>query len=240
MTFHPRLLAYLKPHRHRIIGALLAVLVMSIINVSAIPVVQQLAGAVAAKDVGRLAFWIAFILVMYVLRGISAYIQIKYSLYIGHSLVARLRLEVFAHLQTLSMSFYSQWKSGDLLSRMINDVQIVRVTLTEGFIRVLPHIFTPVGVIGYLLFLNWKLTLAAVALSSVVFISFSRFRQAMLTVSRKAARNHSAIAAFIQESLRGIKIIKAYGLESMNFRRMEQAVEDNHRHSREEARIIAF
>ena len=90
--------------------------------------------------------WIVVVLVLYLLRAASAYIQIILSLQAGHRLVSAMRVDVFRHLQTLSLSFYDRWRSGDILSRIINDIQIVQVTLVEGFVRVLPHIFTPVGV----------------------------------------------------------------------------------------------
>jgi len=240
MKARSRFIHYLQPYRLRILWTIAAVLVMSLVNVTAIPVVQRLVEAIATTDFGTLLFWIVVVLGLYMLRAASAYIQIMFSLHMGHGLVSAMRVDVFRHLQVLSLDFYDRWRSGDILSRIMNDIQIVQVTLVEGFVRVLPHIFTPIGVIAYLLYMNWILTVLTIVLSSSLFFFYSRFRETMMKASKKVSRNNADIASFVQETLRGIKVIQSNVLEQPRLRELEKETDRNFRYSMEEARVIAI
>ncbi|MBI5845746.1 MAG: ABC transporter ATP-binding protein [Deltaproteobacteria bacterium] len=240
MTPKPTLVGYLRPLWPRIAATMGAVVVMSAINVGVIPVVQKIAEVITLHDSPALLAWISFAVAIYLVRAAAAYVEVTCSLSIGHHMVAAMRTDVFAHLQTLSLDFFARKHTGDLLSRIINDLAAIQSTLTEAFVRVLPHILTPFGVLAYLFYINWKLTLVALAMAAMVFFLFSRFRGLMRDVGESVVRNQSDMAVLVTENIRGAKIVRSFCMEKSEIGKMALATDASLDSRTREARIIAI
>lgn len=240
MTTKPTVAGYLRPLWPRVAATVGAVVVMSAINVGVIPVVQKISEVITLRDAPALAAWISFAVAMYLIRAAAAYVQVTCSLSIGHRLVAAMRADVFAHMQTLSLDFFNRKHTGDILSRIISDLTEIQSTLTEGFVRVLPHVLTPFGVVAYLLYINWSLTLAALLMASIVFLAFSRFRGLMRDVGESVAGSQADIAVLVTENIRGAKVVRGFGMEKAAIEKMAHATAANLDSRMREARIIAI
>lgn len=131
----------------------------------------------------------------------------------GRDIEYNLRNDLFAHLVSLGPAFYERIKTGDLMSRMINDLTAVRMMVGMG---VLTFTNTPlyyIYALAIMMSLNVRLTLASIAPYALLFIGIKRLTRSLMERSLKVQEGLGAIGAKVQESLSGVHVVKAYTLE---------------------------
>jgi ATP-binding cassette, subfamily B, multidrug efflux pump len=147
----------------------------------------------------------------------------------GRDIEYEMRNDLFAHLVTLGPGFYQRLKTGDLMSRMVNDLTAVRMLAGMG---VLTLTNTPLYYIYALIFmglLNVRLTLAAVLPALVLLAAMRRLARALMERSLRMQEGLGAIGAKVQESLSGIHVVKAYALERHESERFRALNDDYNR-----------
>jgi ATP-binding cassette, subfamily B, multidrug efflux pump len=145
----------------------------------------------------------------------------------GRDIEYNLRNDLFAHLVSLGPAFYERIKTGDLMSRMINDLTAVRMMVGMG---VLTFTNTPlyyIYALAIMMSLSARLTLASIAPYALLFIGIKRLTRSLMERSLKVQEGLGAIGAKVQESLSGIHVVKAYTLEEHEAERF-QALNDDY------------
>ena len=153
------------------------------------------------------------------LVGIHALLQLVDfgDLYIRHALGERvifdLRVRIYAHLQRLSLSFFERTSTGELMSRVTNDVNALEQFVTHGVALTAVDLLRLVGASAVLLVLNWQLALVVLIPLPVMAIGLRYFNQRVRPVYRRVRDRLGDINARLQDNLAGIRVIQAFGQE---------------------------
>src|SRR3984893_12607853 len=218
-----RLLPYLAPYRARW-TAMVAVAIVSLGATVAIPLMTKavIDGPVAHRDLRGL--WILGAAAMGI--GISEAVL----WFIRRWLVARatmgveadIRKDLYARLQILPMSFHGRWQSGQLLSRVMNDLSTIRRFLSFGLVFLLLNIIQITVVTAILLAMYWPL--GVIVLASIVPIAATvlHFQRDFTRVSRQAQEQSGHVATHVEESALGVRVVKSFGREDYVYDRFDE------------------
>ncbi|MBA2764316.1 MAG: ABC transporter ATP-binding protein [Thermoleophilaceae bacterium] len=133
--------------------------------------------------------------------------------WVGQRALQDLRLRIFAHLQRLSIGFYSRNRAGVLISRLTNDVQALDQLVTDGIVTLFSAGLTLLGTAAILLFLDLELALITFLVFPVLLIGSVVFRIVSADAYRQTRERIALVTAYLQESLSGIRIVRAFGQE---------------------------
>ncbi|MFW5827437.1 MAG: ABC transporter ATP-binding protein [Alkalispirochaeta sp.] len=212
-----RLMAYLTPYA----GRLTVMYVMAVINVAAtiaVPILVQrgIDNHVAVQRPEGLPLLLAGMAGVLAVLFVSARIQGSLMMRIGYRLLYDLRRDLFAHLQRLSFRFFDTHRTGQIMSRLTNDVQVLEELLRAGLDTVVVDVLMLFGIAGAMIVLDPRLSLILVVTVPlfvlIVFGLQSRLRRA----GRRIQRALSSVNAFLNESISGIKVIRAFAREDLN------------------------
>jgi ATP-binding cassette subfamily B protein len=209
-----QLLALLRPYRGRVILMMGALLVAT----AAALVPPYLAGraiddGIRAGDSGALlVITLVFVGSALVYWG-ATYAETFLINWVGQRALQDLRLQIFSHLQRLSIGFYSRNKAGVLISRITNDVQALDQLVTDGIFTLFSATLTLVGTATILLLLDAELALITFLVFPLLFAGSVAFRIASSGAYRLTREKIALITAYLQESLSGIRVVRAFGQE---------------------------
>jgi ATP-binding cassette subfamily B multidrug efflux pump len=152
---------------------------------------------------------ILFAITLGVVRWFSRFVIFN----VGRDIEYDLRNDLFEHLSTLGTDFYQRFKTGDLMSRMINDLTAVRMMVGMFVLSIASTPLTYALALGFMSTLNPRLTLLAIVPYLILFVAIRWLMRSMMTRSLKVQEGLAAIGSKVQESLAGIHVVKAYTLE---------------------------
>jgi ABC-type multidrug transport system fused ATPase/permease subunit len=172
------------------------------------------------------------ILVLFVAAALvnwgATYAQTYLINWVGQRALQDLRIELFQHLQRLSVGFYGRNKTGVLISRITNDVQALDQLVTEGISTLFSATLTLVGTAVILLFLDVQLALITFLTFPVLFVGSVAFRLASAGAYRLTREKIAAVTAYLQETLSGVRVVRAFGQEPRHKSRFAE-LNDEHR-----------
>jgi subfamily B ATP-binding cassette protein MsbA len=172
---------------------------------------------------------IPFLLVFFQLfRGVFTYFQNYMASSIGQKVVMRLRNEVFEHLQNLSFGFYEQKRTGQLMSKVLNDVGMVQSLFSNTLADLIVKPITVVVFIGIALFLNWKLTLLFVLIMPLIALLVSKVARMMRRIGHDIQQNAADMTAILQETLAAIRVVKSFAMEDYEIGRFRSQTRRNY------------
>jgi len=222
-----RLLPYLLPYRARWI-AMLVVAISSLVATIAIPLMTKavIDGPVRHQD--QRGLWIFGIAALGV--GISEAVL----WFIRRWLVARatngveadIRKDLYARLQILPMSFHGRWQSGQLLSRVMNDLGTVRRFLSFGLVFLLLNIIQIIVVTAILLAMYWPLGVVVVVSILPITATVLHFERQFTRLSRQAQDKAGVVATHVEEAALGVRVVKAFGRDEYVFDRFDREVRE--------------
>jgi len=164
------------------------------------------------------ALYILSLLIAFLLRYWQVYLMNK----TGQQVMADLRMEIFSHLQRLSISFFDKNPVGRLLTRVTNDVEVLNDLVTSGVVAIFGDIFTLIGIAVVLLAMNLRLAIVIFAIVPFIFIATMIFRtNARIAYSMVRARI-ARLNAFLQETLSGMRIVQAFAREQRSMAQFDR------------------
>lgn len=222
-----RLLPYLKPYRVRWIAMLVAAL-LSLVATVTIPLMTKavIDGPVRHEDQQHL--WTLG------LAAMSVLVSEAVLWFIRRWLVARatmgveadIRKDLYARLQILPMAFHGKWQSGQLLSRVMNDLSTIRSFLSFGLLFLLLNIIQIIVVTGILLAMYWPLGVVVVVSIVPITATVLHFQHQFTVLSRAAQDQSGNVATHVEEQALGIRVVKAFGREEYAYERFDQRATD--------------
>ncbi|WP_291053252.1 ABC transporter ATP-binding protein [Herbiconiux sp.] len=235
-----RLRPYAAKALPRIYLAMVVTLLASAVALTIPQVLRWLVdGPLADGDVTQL--WIAFgiVLGLGVLEAILIGLRRALVLTPGTHVEARMRNALFAHLQDLPVSFHDRWPSGQLLSRAVSDLNLIRRWLAFGLVLLVVNVLTLIGGLIIMVTLNWVLGLIfAAAAVPVIAYGFS-FERKYSDVARRSQDQAGDLATSVEESVHGIRVLKAFGRGRYALKRFENQAEQLRGTEIEKAKAIA-
>ncbi len=150
-------------------------------------------------------------IVIAVVGAIASYVGNYYTTSVGQWVANDLRMRTYQHLQKLSLRYYSEHETGTLLSTITADVQTIQAFASSSTLGILVDLFTIVGMLGIMFYLNWDFTLLIVALTPIMLLLISRFKKAIKKATKEVRKQQSKIVSVVTQDLQSMKVIKAFG-----------------------------
>ncbi len=214
MTLFLRLLRYLWQYRLRLVAAFLcSALVAGLTAAYAWLVRPVLDGIFISKDQFLLMVLPLAILGVAVLKGIFSYGQNYLMSYVGNQVITDVRQELFLQLMRLPVGFHDSTTSGRLMSRVINDVNLMANAVAGVLKDLFQQGLTFVAMMGVIFYQNWKLAAVSVIVTPLSFVTMVRMGQRLRGLSTRGQEKIGDMASALQETLAGIRIVKAFGRE---------------------------
>jgi ATP-binding cassette, subfamily B, multidrug efflux pump len=169
--------------------------------------VDTIAAGGAASSIGWLAAGIVCIaLAQSVVRTLSRFVIFN----VGRDIEYDLRNDLFAHLERLPLGYYQQQQTGDLMSRLVNDITAVRMLLGVGFLNLINTPIYYVYAVTIMVSMDWRLTLASLVPYPLVLLIVKRTSRQLMERTLKTQEGLAAMSSRVQENLSGIHVVQAY------------------------------
>jgi subfamily B ATP-binding cassette protein MsbA len=211
MSTFSRFLPFLKPYLSRMVLAGLLVMGVAAINLALLRLAGTLWDIITVQhDQSRMTDLIAVFLGLVVLQGLCSMGHSYLTAWISQRIVADFRRHLFAHLHTLSVSFFARRRTGELLSRLMNDVTVIQSVVTETPIDSAKQLVTFVGGITFLLTMNWRLCLLILVLLPLLVLVAKFFGRRLKSLSTSIQDQTAALSTLIEEVISGIRIVKSF------------------------------
>ncbi len=156
------------------------------------------------------------------------YLRVRIMAKAGQSVIYDIRASLFKHIQALSLSFFSRYSVGRLLSRVINDVSTLRQFVTWAIIASLRNIFTLIGIVIAMLSLNLRLSLITFIVLPLLFLATFLFRKYVQEVYRKVRAGMSWVNSVLAENINGVRVVQAFSRQQHNFQHFRDTVNRFH------------
>ncbi|MCF8009202.1 MAG: ABC transporter ATP-binding protein/permease [Halanaerobiales bacterium] len=224
MKIYKKLFKYMRPYLSNLIGGLICLILVGIIGLLVPWLFKFLIDDVLIKGNEIILNYIAGgAILLYFLKGIFNYSQ-KYLISgLSQQVIVDLRNELYQHLQKLSLSFFERQRTGDLMSRITNDVNVIQTSLTTGLSNLVLQPIMVVGIVGFLLYIDWKLALVSFLIIPLISFAISRFGFKMRSISTKIQNEMSNVTNILQETLSAVRIVKAFNNEDKEIKRFLKA-----------------
>lgn len=213
-----RLLRYLRPYRwHVALGILLSIVVSGMEAVR--PYFTKIAVDVniANKDKEGLLVTALLFLGVLIVRGIVQYFNAYLTQWIGQRTIFDLRMEVFRHLQNLSLRFFDKNPIGRLITRVTNDVEVLNDMFSSGIVMVFSDVFTIIGILYFMFNMNWELALVSLSVLPFLFYGTFLFRRKAREAYREVRSQIARINAFMQEHITGMVVNQLFNREKKSY-----------------------
>src|SRR5216684_710477 len=169
-----------------------------------------------------LDFAVLAVIAIAIFGAISSYFEKYLTTSVGQWVMHDLRRVLYSHIQRLSLSYHDQKQTGDLISRVTSDIDAIQSFIYSGMLGVLTNSLTLVGMVGVMFYINWQFTLIALSVAPVLFVLVYRYTRRIKKASREVRKKEGEIVSVIQEVLSSIRVVKAFGREDYEQRRLEE------------------
>ena len=217
---HKRLLLLIKDKWLRLSFAMGCMMVVGVSTSATAFLIKPVLDDIFLKQDARMLKIIPVaIVIIYFLRGIAYYCQVYLMSYVGQSIITSLRNILFSKIQDLSLSFFHEEKTGALMSRVTNDVNIVKEMVSNAVTGALKDSFTIVCLTIVIFYRDWKMAIFAFLILPLAFFPIVEFGRRVRKVSTGYQEAMADMSSFLHETFFGNKIVKTFGRESYEKKR---------------------
>lgn len=171
----------------------------------------------------QLFYWIGgTMLLFFVLRPPVEYYRQYYAQYVSNKILYDIREELYAHLQKLSLSYYSNTRAGEVISRVINDVEQTRNFVMIGLMNVWLDIATILIAIGIMLTMDIPLTIVTLLAFPFYGYSVKHFFGKLRVLTRKRSQALANVQSYLHERISGVSVVKSFALEDVEKKRFDE------------------
>jgi ATP-binding cassette subfamily B protein/subfamily B ATP-binding cassette protein MsbA len=162
-----------------------------------------------------------------ILQWISTFLRVNIMAQVGQSIIYDLRSQLFTHLQDLSLSFYSHYSVGRIITRVINDVGVLREFITWALLAVARDLFALVGIVIVMLSMNFHLSLLTFTVIPVMIWATTVFKKYARENYRQVRTAISWVNSVLAENINGVRVVQAFSREEVNYHYFRDVVNKN-------------
>ncbi len=222
LVAYRRLVPYVRPHLPALaVGAGLALVVAAMEGAIAWLVKPAMDEIFIRKDARMLTLVPLALLGAYLVKGAARYGQSSLMAAVGERVVARLRRDLYRHLQDMPLSFFTARHSGDLMARLLTDVTRLSRVSSSVLVMGVRQVGTVVALLAVMLAREWVLALCALVAFPVIALILRRIGRRLYRLNRRAQERVAELAVLLHETFAGTKIVKAFGRERQERERFE-------------------
>lgn len=233
-----RLIRYLKPYTKWVILAIFLTVGVALLSTIR-PYLTKIAidNYIVNKDPYGLTNIILILLCTLIFQGVLQYSMTYLTQWIGQKTIYDLRMELFKHIQKLSMSFFDKNPVGRLVTRLTNDIEVLNEMFSSGIVMVFADVFIIGGILFFMFSLSWQLTFIALSVVFPLIYATVIFRRKVRTAFRDVRFYLAKMNAFLQEHISGILVVKIFSKEK---RTMEEFTKINYDHTKANKKSVFY
>ena len=157
-----------------------------------------------------------------VVGAVCSYVEKYVTTSVGQWVTHDLRRTLYSHIQRLSLSYHDHKQTGDLISRVTGDIDAIQSFIVSGLLDSMINSLTLVGMLGVMLYLNWRFTLIALSVAPFLFLVVFSYTRRIKKASREFRKKEGEIVSVMQEVLSSIHVVKAFAREEYEQKRLEE------------------
>ena len=215
-----RVLVHLKPYSSLVALAILLLLAVSVLNLTG-PYLTKVVidDHIKAGDLKGLDVIAAVYLLVLVFSFIFQFSQTYLMQVIGQKVMFDLRSKVFAHLHKMSFSYFDRNPIGRMITRVVNDVEVLNEMLTSGLILVFSDLFTLFGIFCVMFYLDWRLTLVVCIVFPFLATATRMYRVRARDALRRNRIHVSELNSYLEENISGVDTVQCFNRETKNYKK---------------------
>ncbi len=191
------------------------------------PIMRHIYALVGTDKIAMLKVACLAVLAIAVLDGICTFAEKYLTTSVAQWVAYDLRRAIYSHAQKLSLSYHDHKRTGDLISRITDDIDSIQNFIQTSLLTSLVNILTLVGMIGVMFYLNWRFTLIALSVVPVLAILVYTYTRRIKQAARAVRKKEGEITSLVEEVLSSIRVVKAFAREDYEVRRLEEESLEN-------------
>lgn len=219
-TIITRLYQILQPYSTKLLIAMVAMIVVAGFNAAQAYMVKPLLDEIFYNNDSRLLHILPLaLLAVFFVKGVF-YFLYSYSLeWVGQCVIKDLRNRIYGHLNDLSMSFFYKNSTGELISRIMNDVSMLQGSVSHALIHLLRDFFTVVGLLAVIFYMDWRLAFISLIFLPMAAVPIVVFGKKFRRISTRYQQSMGEASNLLHETIRGSRIVKAFCMEQQEKKR---------------------
>jgi ATP-binding cassette, subfamily B, bacterial MsbA len=231
---------YIRPYKKHLFAAVVFMMFFAVFSVVSIgtlaPVIDKVfvpedsahfslpvIGSFTIERVRALRLLALFIIIVMLLKGLSGFGHTYLMQFISASVVQDIRSRLYGRVLRLSPAFFNKRKTGELLSRFTNDITVIQHTVTEGFAHIIREPVTILGFMALLFYLNAGLAVVSLIILPPIALLIKYLGEKVRKKTTYAQEKISGVSSIIQETLWGMRVVQAFGMEEYEQQRFDAA-----------------
>lgn len=226
MSLFRRLLTYLTPYKSRFFIASICMLIVSGSAGAAAMIIQPILDDIfIKKDEDMLTLLPLAVVGIYMARGVGRYFASSIMQVIGQMAVRDIRNELISRLMALSPRFFSSNRTGQIMSRVTNDVQLIQEAVSIVVYDIIREALTMVILFGVVFYRDWQLALIALCVFPFSAALIDQLGRRLRKVAKESQERIADMTALLHEAISGVRVVQAFGMEGYEAKRFEKANE---------------
>ncbi len=210
-SYYSRFLPFLRPYLPQMAGAAVLVMAVALLNLALLRLAGFLWDIITVRhDAAGMTRTIGLFLGLVVAQGLLSMGHSYLTAWVSQRIMADFRTHLFGHLQRLSLSFFAKRRTGEILSRLMNDVGVIQTTVTETPIDSAKQVVTFIGGVAFLLVMNWRLCLLILLLLPLLVLVARFFGKKLRALSTSMQDQTASVTTLAEEVLSGIRVVKSF------------------------------
>ncbi len=223
-----RLLRYVRPYRRQFTWAIIGMICYATTDTAFAALMKpMLDGSFVEQDQAAIIMVPLLIVGIFTVRGIADFASTYWMSWIGWSVIKQLRSEIFAKYLTLPTGFYDNASSGELISRITFNSQMVADAASNSLTVLVRDTLTAIGLFGLMIYQSWQLSLAFLVIGPIIGLLVTRVGRQFRTINRSIQGSMGEVSHVIQEAVDGNRVIKIFGGQAFEAGQFETVNERN-------------
>lgn len=224
-----RLLGYIKPYKKYVVFAILLNIVVAALGPLR-PYLSKVAvdEYIAKSDYNGLMMISILIFASLILQSVIQYFLTYYTQYLGQKTIYDLRMQLFSHTQKLALKFFDKTPIGRIVTRVTNDVESLNQLFSSGIVMVFSDVFTILWILGFMFFMDVKLSLVTLAVLPILIYGTFLFRKKVRETYRDVRLHLARLNSYMQEHITGMNVVQIFRKENAEEKKYS-AINADHR-----------
>ena len=241
MQLYLRLLDFLKPYRGRVALAMACMVVLAACTAATAWALQPaLDEALSGKNSELIYLIPLLVIVLYIIKGVAYYGQATLMGHVGQRVIYDLRNRIYDQLTDQSLEFFAHRKVGEMLARISYDVTLVQAAVSTSVTALMRDSVSIVFLLGVVFYQEWMLAVIAMLVFPLVIYPIARFGRKMRHASFDGQVSMGEMSSLIEETVGGIRVVKAFGMEAYERGRFHRLTGDFFKHQLRMIRVHAL
>jgi ATP-binding cassette subfamily B multidrug efflux pump len=224
-----RLLLYIKPYRRVFVISLFCVVGLAVFGALRPYVLQQAIDTqIAEKKYDGFLFYIVVMLALLLVEVVCQLLFIYYASWLGQSVVRDIRVKLFRHMLKFKMTYFDKSSVGVLITRAVTDMERIADIFGQGLFMIFSDILKMAVVAGFMLVMNWKLSLIVFTTLPIILFATKIFQKYMKRAFEDVRTEVSNLNSFVQERVTGMKILQLFTREAIEYKKFK-AINERHK-----------